>query len=515
MERILFQEECENNISYLPSVDEYSVDCGMEFHHYNSEAAEDYYSSFDDDPVKLGTWNVFHPGIGKSQFKDYSLVAEIMNRWDIVTAVELLPLIGADSRHNESVISYLRETPRKINDLKKELNATNPSTKAYEKLKAELKEAQDGLKKAKGLYRSPGYLKILKELRKIDPSWALILSPRGEGSDGSWINELVGFYYRGRKVKPIENEHCEAFQSTLTASDAYACFPDITGKFLYRNYEGLFSRRPFMGSFKSGEFDFTLIGSHIIHNSPDDSDLMKTLLNKTFGVDHYDDLGEGVDSGNYARFAEIKMTFEIIKNLKRKYKEQDVIYTGDFNVEADEPLLKKMMSEYEGMKVLVRSETSLSNQRFDSSGEGNGYSNNYDHFFVDSNKLGECKMGSLFTSRRVDFYKGFINDLMQKYLIRDIDGVSHLKTLYPMSDSGKKKMNREVTRFKNYLDSQLTIKRNKIVPVYTDSATRVDAFRRRVFESQLDDDFFYGVYKEILSDHAPIEITCSTEEDDD
>jgi len=47
---------------------------------------------------------------------------------------------------------------------------------------------------------APGYVKVLKELMKLDPSWALILAPieAGEGTH----TELGGFFFRATKVQP-------------------------------------------------------------------------------------------------------------------------------------------------------------------------------------------------------------------------------------------------------------------------------------------------------------------------
>lgn len=512
-ERIDFSQECERNAEHLSDVD-YSVDCGLYYHHYNSQSSNYQYSN-SSSQLKIGSWNVFHPGIGKTAYKDFRLVAEIINRWDVVTVQELLPLIGADLKHNEAVLTLIDDGPWQLKKLIDKLEGMNPGTKIYERTKKSVEELTADIKEAKGLYRSPGYLKILSELRKIDPSWALIISPSPEGSEGSFINELVGFFYRGTKVRPTVNEHCSEFRETKSYP-AFACYPEFSSKFMYKNYDGLFSRRPFMASFQSGNFDFVLMGTHVIFNAPSDDEFMGKILSKVFGVDSYDELGPGVDSTNYARYAEVKMTLDFIRKFKKTYKEQDIILGGDLNIERKEPFMQEILKKYDGLVMLIDKPTSLANKRYVSSGDSDGYSKNFDHFIMGRETDKECRTGGEYHADRVDFYSGDILSYMKKnYIVRNVGEYDRLTSDYQMTAAGKKIYNRAMVSFEEELKKSRTIKRGKVVDENTSYKTKLETFERRVFMNQLSDDSFYGVYQEIISDHVPIEMSCTTSLRDD
>lgn len=512
-ERIDFSQECERNAQYIGDVD-YSVDCGLYYHHYNSQSSNFQYSS-SNTKLNIGSWNVFHPGIGKTAYKDFKIVAQIIDKWDVATVQELLPLIGDDLRHNESVHTLIEDGPWQLKKLMEKLEGMNPGTKAYERTKKSIDDLTADIKEAKGLYRSPGYLKILTELRRIDPSWALIISPNPEGTEGSFINELVGFFYRGTKVRPTVNEHCSEFRD-MKAYPAYACYPEFSTKFMYKNYDGLFSRRPFMASFQSGNFDFVLMGTHVIFNSPSDDDFMNKILSRVFGVNSYDELGTGVDSKNYARYAEVKMTLDFIRKFKKSYKEQDIILAGDFNIEKKEPFMQEILKKYDGLTMIIDSATSLANKRYVSSGDSDGYSKNFDHFIMGRETDKECRTGGEYHADRVDFYSGDILTYMKKnYIVRKVDNYDRLASDYEMTSEGKKLYKRAMVSFEEDLKSSRTIKRGKVVNENTSYKNKLETFERRVFLNQLNDDSFYGVYQEVISDHVPIEISCNVSLRDD
>ena len=63
---------------------------------------------------------------------------------------------------------------------------------------------------------------------------------------------------------------------------------------------------------------------------------------------------------------------------------------------------------------------------------------------------------------------------------------------------------------------QKVIKRNKIIDQSTDKKDKIiENLKKRVFHSQLDESNVLKIYKEVISDHAPIEIFCNTDSDDD
>ena len=62
---------------------------------------------------------------------------------------------------------------------------------------------------------------------------------------------------------------------------------------------------------------------------------------------------------------------------------------------------------------------------------------------------------------------------------------------------------------------QKVIKRNKIIDQSSDKKKIIENLKKRVFHSQLDESNVLKIYKEVISDHAPIEIFCNTDSDDD
>ena len=45
--------------------------------------------------------------------------------------------------------------------------------------------------------------------RFLGSSWSLLLSPNGEAAKAEHTQELLGFFYRGRSVRPVINEYCK------------------------------------------------------------------------------------------------------------------------------------------------------------------------------------------------------------------------------------------------------------------------------------------------------------------
>jgi len=59
------------------------------------------------------------------------------------------------------------------------------------------------------------------------------------------------------------------------------------------------------------------------------------------------------------------------------------------------------------------------------------------------------------------------------------------------------------------LNEVYTIKKGEIVKDNSKIALRLNYYKERVFMSQLRIRTFYRVYKEVISDHYPIKMTCS------
>ncbi|MCO4792069.1 MAG: hypothetical protein KC493_00035 [Bacteriovoracaceae bacterium] len=524
--RVHYKEKCQEIKKYIVG-SKFSVDCYHNYHHYNSKAYKSNYNKTkvkSKGRLKVAGYNLWHPGSLRSGFKDLTLVAKIMNRWDLISATELLPVIGRDEENNKAVVEFLEEGPSLIEALKKSNDER-------------ISEIKTDLKKAKSLYRAPGYLKILEELRKLDRSWALLLAPRGEAAKSSHVQELVGFFYRSSMLKPIVNEHCEEYK-TSRGGTPFACIPNLKKEFMGRDTRQVFSRRPFMANFESGNFDFTMITSHIIFTSPDEENQIARILKPSFGVSSYEDIGIGVTKETYARVAETKIILEFMNKLREFYYEEDILYTGDMNLNHSNQYWSELLKELPGSSVFVKEPTTLSQPRFHSTGvPTNGNSNDFDHFIFSKKKTRECMNGSKDTVNIFPYYTGTVQTyLKSNYLIRDpaeivintivdeVLGINEADTIdsddkvefdYSMIPGAKSKMSIKVKAFEKSLKGVKTIKNNRIVWDDYRFKEKVEFYKRRVFTDQLRNRFYYRVYAELISDHFPIYMTCKTSMSDD
>lgn len=530
------QEECSNNKKFLIN-GEVDVECGSLYQHYNSSSYKQYSQSgaTRNGKVRISGFNLWHPGSLNSGYKDYTLIAQIINKSDVVGALELLPLVSLDAKNNKEVIDILDEGPSELRSLKKDLNeaSRNGNLDKVQTLKAKIAIVSDTIDRAPSLYRAPGYLKVLEELRKLDSSWSLILSPRGDSAKPTHVKELTGFYYRARYVKPIANEHCQETYSR-TSGKKYACFPNLRKSFMGRETTHVFSRRPLLASFKSGRFDFSILASHVVFTSPhpvEDKEDMENILKPSFGVTDYKELGVGLDSTNYARFAEAKIIMELMTKLKSKYREKDVMYVGDMNLNSDNPYWSNLLKETGNHELLIEVETSLSIAKENYRGTPtNAMASNYDHFIVPKNSFANCrKENNDYDTSRLEYLSGDVYKyISDNYIVRskrikslnkDLeqiypdDQISEESSLvqfdYQMTKTGQRQMKRKVNALEAELNKVFTIKRGQIVKDDSKINQRLDYYRDRVFLSQLNNNTFYRVYKEIISDHYPIFMNCS------
>lgn len=485
---IAYRTLCKQNELYsekaLPFNERVSIDCNYNYHHYHSDASRKYYKRGLKavGGVKIASFNLWHPGKSNSRFKDLTLVATILNRYDVIAAQELLPTVGDEANDNERIVAEMQ----KISENKS------------------LNSSMDELVK---IYNVPGYFKILLELRKLDPSWALVLSSRGEAQKDGDVEELVGFYYRATKVRPKVNEYCREMV-TLNKGNPVACTPHFSKFDMGYDYKNLFSRRPFMGSFLSGKFDFTLISAHVIFTSPGTGELKKEILKKVFNANSIDDIGSGATVETYARLAEVKMTLDFVSMIKNKYREKDVIYTGDFNLESNNEALQRIVSTYENVQLLNSDLSSVSDIRFDSKGEAtHGHASNYDHFILDEKETNECDFTSV---KAMDFMTDAVVDeyLREHYLIRSENLLEGY--IYSQNPRSSEIVRKQFSKLKAELLGKKRIVRSKIVETHDQKSihNEMKDFAARVFNSQFSDDSYYRVYRELISDHLPIEINC-------
>ena len=474
----------------------YQVDCYTNYHHFNSDASKTFYSPKNAKGrfIEIASFNLWHPGAGSTPYKDYKIIAKIMNGFDLVSGMELLPVISADQKNNERVAKFVEESQAKIDELAK--LDTAQAIKEREELENKLSQAQE-------LYRAPGYLDVLSELRKLDPSWALVLAPSGEAADEKYTQELVGFYYRSSHVKPIVNEHCDRFKKKSHGTP-YACYPKLTKSWLGKSVRQVFSRRPFLGSFESGDFNFSLLTSHIVFNTPSDEGGMERVLLPSFGVKDYKELGTGANKANFARLAEMKIILEIMNKIREESKEKDVIFVGDTNLESSNLQWDALLKSFPGGKLYIDQPTTLSPKRFLSSGEEtHGVASDYDHVIIDLSETSECAKSNGDLSARVgNFLQGNIRKVIDdeyRYRVRGTNDIDFDR---------EKKREKKVSQFTKRLENTLTIKRDEITVEENDITGEVENFDSRVFKQQLEDDNYYRYFREVISDHFPIYFSC-------
>jgi hypothetical protein len=535
-----YRAECKEVAKYAVG-DLMNVQCYYNYHHYNSSAYKKYYDrdrAIKDGTVKIAEFNVLHPGMSKTRYKDYKKVAQMINKWDVVGVTELLPLISADLKHNQALVEFIeKDAPKEIEKLKIELskqqsrlkNTTSKRTLSSAKtkiaqIKAEIKSLEEDLKEAPKLYRDPGYLEILKELRKLNDGeeWALILSPRGEAAKPTDVQELVGYYYRSSKVKPKVNSYCKEIR-THGKGTPVACIPNMGKAMLGQSKRDIFSRRPFISEFISGTFSFVLLTSHVVYNSPRDTESMSNILTKSFGVHHYKDLGKGVTADNYARFAEVKVMLEFMQALRTKFNQEDVILLGDLNLESDNDFWKEVLPTMPGVELFVTEKTTVSESRYNKDGsETDGLANDYDHFLFDPKTTDECvdKYGKVDTKVE-NFYGGvtgrFVKRLYKvrnkkKYRGKYTKNQKKYNTLVEKFvepyETGKKEFQTIGTKEIDVNGKSIRVK--GIIKDEKKTSKYIEGFYERILDSQLFDKTYYSYYKQLLSDHMPIIMECAT-----
>lgn len=546
---VTYRQACEEIRTFTVG-NQYKVDCFHNYHHYNSQASQAYYSEVrarNAGKVKMGSFNLWHPGTSKSGFKDYDLVAKVMNQWDIVAAQELLPIVGEDLRLNQLVLDFLQKGPALVEDKKQKILASR-NVQERERLEEELVQLELDLKEAPNLYRSPGYLKILESLRKLDPSWALMLSPRGEAAEAFHVHEVVGYFYRASNVKPVVNSHCREYKEQSRNGVPYACIPNFYQNFMGRNTAPAFSRRPFMASFQSGRFDFTLLSSHVIFTSPRVPEKVQEIMRIAFDKPDYEDLGAGFNLATYARFAEVKLTLEFMQNFANKYKNSNIIYMGDMNLESNNSFWPEVLKEFDGGQVFVDEATSMTQIRFRSGGiPSNGVTSNYDHFLFSPKLTPQCvnKQGKS-DAKAFNFYESWVRDYIEKeYMIRldlpesigltnyvnrrkfendemepifnDDPGYGSMPIAddfvtqhYEIRPGSGEKISKKMREHVAFLEQRRTIRYNKIVWDDSRFEQRLVTYKSRIFLDQLNDRTYYRIYYELISDHFPISMSCST-----
>jgi hypothetical protein len=512
----------------------YKVNCFNNYQHYGPSTKTVRSSNA---PLRIAGYNLLHPGTSKSLFKDYSLIAKIMNNYDVIAGLEILNTVGHDKANDEAVLALISGAPKMVADLKI-LREKTTEPKKLKEIDEKINKLAVNVQLAKTLYRGPGYFKILTALKKLDPAWGLILSPRGDSALQGSVEEMVGFFYRASVVTPVTNPHCSEYK-VAKGGVPVACIINLGPKFMGKDHTRNFARRPFIGSFRSNLMKFSLVSMHVVFTFSGDEEAEKKLMKDVFGVESAGELGTGINSSNFARFAEIKLTLDFMNRFRNKYNDNNIMLISDTNINASNLFWPEVLKSFPGGSVLIDEPTTLSPPRYSGDGnETNGVANSYDHFIFDKNAFPGCDDGQVY-----NYYKSDIqSDISKTYLVRNknprpMNGLLPLqvggrdlrpvedgildgdippdddpiptKLDYSFSAGGEAKMNKMVGTYSVQLKSNQTVRRNEIINDDFQVQERIDGFKRRVFVNQLTNAFYYRFYQEILSDHFPVSINCN------
>ncbi|MBC7430054.1 MAG: hypothetical protein H7336_15675 [Bacteriovorax sp.] len=531
-----YQERCEV-INTLLIKDSFKLGCFTNYNHYGPSSKQARLNG----SFKIANYNLLHPGTSKALFKDYSLVAKIMNQYDIVSGLELLATVGHDEANNKVVLDLIRSSPAMLEKLRQAKTKLKDAAKIQE-INNRIDKLTTDTRAAYALYRAPGYLRVLLELKKLDPSWSLILSPRGDSAIEGSVEELAGFYYRANSVTPAVNPHCKETAGE-NAGTPYACFITLTKDFMGKDLFQYFSRRPFMATFKANNTVFTLITSHVVYTYSGDEAAEKALIQDVFGTDDIKKLGPGINSANFARYAEVKTTLEFMNRFRKKYNDNKIIFQADTNLVSNNAYWPEVLKVLPGAELLIKDPTTLSPARYMAGGkETNGEANDYDHFILDKNEFKTCNSGEVYNYYKESIYRDIearyvirkeVVGLTKKYFQPEVDterllGLDHdtdeipaldgdipptddpapIKLDYELTPAAQSKMDKVVAAFGNNLKAMSTVKNSEVVADDFQVNERLEGMKRRVFLRQLTKPFYYRFMQEVLSDHFPVALTC-------
>lgn len=419
--------------------------------------------------IKMAAFNILRTGTNQTRFKKFDYVARIINQWDLVTAVEIMPTPNDVLEHNDKI-----DSARTLFEDFYE-NFSSSQKKLYKK---QLDQSYD----------KPGYIRILEELRKLDPAWSLILAPYPTG-DHPTSYELSGYFYRASVVESKETSFCDRNRGCLLP--------------IKNSLNRLISRQPFVARFVSGDLDFNAVAVHMRFREPppdcnqaqvgekctEFTNSEKSLIKK------FEEVGSKTDR---FRFIELAIINESIKDFKG-----DFAVMGDFNLDYDPEHRneKFWMMAMEGTetKVLIEQQTSISEQ--------NGLSNPYDHFLLESNSTSSLNLCSGSSA-------GAFNFLID-------DKSSAPSVLRDLSQFLKRRKTQKKTMLKEYSEM---IAEQKIVSTCTSKSCEQDYWysdneakdlsdgywQRVLIDSDSNISFPYRVHIELISDHLPIYISCKT-----
>lgn len=408
--------------------------------------------------IRIGSFNLFHMGDHQAPLKNYDLIAKVMNQWDLVGAQELMPLPGELAQANESLYKWMVSQNGKIDV-------------PYSNWQVE----------------RPGYLSLLKALRRLDNSWSLIIQalPAGEGATG----EMAGFYFRGSAVHLKTWDYCpQKFAYELTSQKAapnLACLTQIPA-----DQKSLISRTAFAAYFQAGSFDFVGLTAHVRFRAASlasDRQAQADQLCQDFAGTKSCKPAKDV----VGRFYEVRAVASQINQIQSVAHDKDVIYMGDFNLEMNaktKAYWEAALKPASGFEVLQTSATTLAIGQ-------NKLLSNYDHFILSPNETSECAPLS------AQFYNYTSTDHLDTELLQAINEASKPEAVEKL-----------IAERLLELNTLVKVQRKKQVITLTplgddEKADYANRFHRAAARMKTN---HLGALMELLSDHLPIAIECQT-----
>lgn len=454
-------DDCLQNAFLYSQDGKIAADCAVNYVHFYPNHIDPREAEKTRGKLRIGSFNVFHLGDNQAPLKNMKLVASIMNQWDLVGTQELMPLS-----------SEWATTNSKIHDL---LAKSGKIAGPYDNWSVML----------------PGYLRLLSELRRLDPAWALILQaePQGEASS----TEMAGFYYRSNKVNLKDWDYCKADLSvdlkTSRNLPNYACFVRVP-----KERRELMSRLPFVAYFQSGTFDFVAVTTHVRFRPEDEASALSQQEKELCQLHATPDRCK-IPKETVGRYYEVEATAAEFEAMQKVARDHDVIFMGDFNLAYDkksQDLWNAALKSVPGYIVTQTDPTTLSipAQRLAS---------NYDHFIFDPKKTRECSVESV---RIFDFTQALqdsrpvMKEIAQylgpdgkKMILEDTrEYYSKLTKFQPANGGALRPLNEK--------------EKESMAKSYADSIGRMEKN-------------MHGALLELISDHIPIEMECTIGNSDD
>ncbi len=108
---------------------------------------------------------------------------------------------------------------------------------------------------------------------------------------------------------------------------------------------------------------------------------------------------------------------------------------------------------------------------------------------------------------RQSYFENHVDEWMKKYYVAR-EETGDPANPYQFSKAGEELMKERIQEHREMLEQTMTVVDGTIVAQYDDVDREVEIFKRRIFEEQLSDQTYYKFYRELISDHFPISISC-------